>query len=386
MFSNYLNHHQLPFCLAMVERTDHQFSFVSTSKISQMRLNLGYSDLDSQYSSFSFSAYGSKENEDKAIELLDESDVVIIGAAPYKYLKEAVKKKKMIFLYTERLNKLGPLGLFTPASIKHVIGRIKGYNHKNIFVLCAGAYVATDLYRLGCYKEKTYKWGYFPELITYEREELFQKKKNTIPLILWVGRLIDWKHPEEVISIAKRLKSDGYQFRLDVIGDGEMKAALTQMINDCELTDHVNMIGSVKSGEVRSYMEKANIMLFTSDEKEGWGAVLNEAMNSGLSVVASHKAGSTCFLIENDKNGMVYDSGNSEDLYKKVRYLLDHPGIAENMGWDAYRTIVNEWNAREASKRLLHLVEQLKKGEDTLYKSGPCSKALPIKESDAVRK
>lgn len=51
----------------------------------------------------------------------------------------------------------------------------------------------------------------------------------------------------------------------------------------------------MKASEVRSYMEKADIYLFTSDFNEGWGAVLNESMNSGCAVVASHAIGSVPF-------------------------------------------------------------------------------------------
>ena len=41
-FSNFLNHHQLPFCLAMCKLTDNNFTFVATEKIPQERLDMGY--------------------------------------------------------------------------------------------------------------------------------------------------------------------------------------------------------------------------------------------------------------------------------------------------------------------------------------------------------
>ena len=36
-FSSYLNHHQLPFALAMDKLTDHQFTYVASKPISQAR-------------------------------------------------------------------------------------------------------------------------------------------------------------------------------------------------------------------------------------------------------------------------------------------------------------------------------------------------------------
>ena len=44
-------------------------------------------------------------------------------------------------------------------------------------------------------------------------------------------------------------------------------------------------------------MEESEIYLVTSDRKEGWGAVVNEAMNSGCAVVADHMIGAAPWMI-----------------------------------------------------------------------------------------
>jgi glycosyltransferase involved in cell wall biosynthesis len=56
---------------------------------------------------------------------------------------------------------------------------------------------------------------------------------------------------------------------------------------------------------VRDHMEAADIFLFTSDFNEGWGAVLNESMNSACAVVASHAIGSVPFLLKDGENGFI---------------------------------------------------------------------------------
>ena len=84
-------------------------------------------------------------------------------------------------------------------------------------------------------------------------------------------------------------------FQNDPYWYGEMEEQLHNMIRDKSLEDCVEMPGAMKASEVRSYMEKADIYLFTSDFNEGWGAVLNESMNSGCAVVASHAIGSVRF-------------------------------------------------------------------------------------------
>ena len=130
-------------------------------------------------------------------------------------------------------------------------------------------------------------------------------------------------------------------------------------------------------------MEQSQIFLFTSYRNEGWGAVLNESLNSGCAVVASHAIGSVPFLLQDGKNGFIYKDGDINDLFNKVKYLLDNEAERINMQKSAYETIINEWNAENAAKKLIELLTKLLNGEnvETLFESGVCSKAKILKDN-----
>ena len=163
---------------------------------------------------------------------------------------------------------------------------------------------------------------------------------------------------------------------MSIIGSGEMELSLHQMIEQKGLSDRVKMLGTMPSDDVRKYMEKTDVFLFTSDFNEGWGAVLNEAMNSGCAVVASHAAGAVPFLIRNGENGFIYENGNERSLYLKVRELLEDSNKRVQFGKAAYQTIVNGWNAEDAARRIVNLVKKIEThGEYDLYQYGPCSRA-----------
>jgi glycosyltransferase involved in cell wall biosynthesis len=100
-------------------------------------------------------------------------------------------------------------------------------------------------------------------------------------------------------------------------------------------------------------------------------------MNSGCAVVASHAIGSVPYLMKNGENGMIYESGNVEMLYEKVKYLLAHPDMQRKLGEAAYKTLLTQWNATIAAERFLILEDALLKGEKqpSLYETGLCSKA-----------
>lgn len=77
-------------------------------------------------------------------------------------------------------------------------------------------------------------------------------------------------------------------------------------------------------------MEKSSIYLFTSDYNEGWGAVLNEAMNSGCAVLANHAIGAVPFMMKDGLNGRVYQNGRLDEMYSLLRSMTDDPELCKN--------------------------------------------------------
>ncbi len=369
--SNYLNHHQLPLSIELFEKLGEDYCFVSTEAIRTERLNLGYEDMNKKYP-FVIKTYDSSESRNKAEKMINDADVVIIGSAPYSLVRKRVLGGKLTFRYSERpLKKGNELFKYIPRLIKWHLLTPQGNAG---YLLCASAYATADFMKFGMYKNRTYKWGYFPKIKEYEDIDALieNKEKNSI---MWAGRMIDWKHPEYAVQVAKRLKEGGYEFTLNMVGDGRMLAEIEKMIEKENLTNCVNLLGSMPPDRVREYMEKSQIYLFTSNFQEGWGAVLNEAMNSGCAVVASHAIGSVPFLIKDGENGLIYKNKDVCDLYEKVKCLLDNQEEAERLGKCAYFTMKNEWNAVAASERLLEFVDALLSEKEASFEDGPMSRA-----------
>ena len=369
-FSNFLNHHQAPFCEEMVKRLGKDFVFVATTPIPSERKNMGYYDFSSV--DYVFKSYESKENKEIAIRLAEDADVVIWGDAPIEFFRPRLKKDLLTFKYSERYFKKGKWRIFDPRVFINLYkNNIRYRKNKNLYLLCASAYTAPDCKFIGCYIGKAYKWGYFPTVKKYENVDtlISEKKKNSI---LWAGRFIGWKHPEIAINIAKKLKKDGYDFSLDLIGVGKKENYIKRKIDKFDLNDKVKLLGVMSPDKVRENMEKAGIFLFTSNRQEGWGAVLNESMNSACAVVASKEIGSVPYLIKDGENGFTYK--NKRDLYKKVKYLLDNNEKREEMGKKAYETLAETWNAETAAERLLALIDNIKNGKNAGFTCGPCSK------------
>ncbi len=380
-FSNVMSHHQKPFCEEMYHKLGDDFRFVVMKNIKEERKKLGYSTYEGETIPYLINVSRSKENYDLAKQLATDSDVVIFGSGHPDLLAQRVAQNKLTFLYTERLFKRGRFSLLRPDIRNNLKVRYQmpGKN-SNFYMLSASAFTPYDLSLLNCFSEKCYRWGYFPEFLTYEEGALCAKKKHDIPRLLWVGRMIDWKRTIDALKVAKKLQKQGYQFQLDIIGTGVLEDKLKAYTKKNKLENCVTFLGAMPPEKVRNYMEEANIFLFTSTKREGWGAVLNEAMNSGCVCVANSVIGSAPYLVEDGKNGLLY-SGIS-DFYQKVKFLLDHPQRWEEMGQQAYETLRLEWNVDVAVNRfLVGAMLLLTKGEIPHVKTGPMSPAPIIKNN-----
>ena len=148
------------------------------------------------------------------------------------------------------------------------------------------------------------------------------------------------------------LKEQGIPFHLEMIGGGELEPEVRRLRAEYGLEAEVDLPGFKEPVEVRKAMERAEIYLVTSDRKEGWGAVVNEAMNSGCAVVADAMIGAVPYLIHPEENGYAYETGREDQLLASVRSLLQDRELCHRIGRNAYATIAEEWNAEVAAKRL----------------------------------
>lgn len=376
-YSNFLTHHQLPFCLEMYKKYGEDFKFVSMEKINQERISLGYKDMDNDYP-FVLKAYESKEKYNEATKLAVDSDIVIAGSTPTDdYIKERLKQDKITFRYYARIFYNGVLSIFDFENSKKVYDRhLKYKKNKNLYLLCASSYGPNDFNELGMYKNKCFKWGYFPETKIYNVEDLLKQKENEKIEIIWVGRFIKEKHPEYVVKLAQMLKEKNYNFEIKMIGNGELLEKTKSQIEKYNLTNQIKLVGAVKSDKVRSYMEKANIFICTSDKNERWGVVLNEAMNSGCAVIAYKGIGGVPFLIKNNENGLAYTS--LDDFYKKTMKVMDDKALREKLSKNAYKTISEVWTAKVAVQNFEKLVKSIIDGKPNPVKEGPASTAYPV--------
>lgn len=373
-WSNIYTRHQEALSEALADRTD-EYTFIAERDEKRKLETLGKTARHEP----AFVRHADEANRKKMIRWVTENaDVVLLGVPAPDLVRACIIRKVLIFRYSERPFKeemAAPLRL-----VRALRWRMWNPPGASIYLLCAGAYTAGDYYKIGLFRNRTYKWGYFSEFQRSRSIEKLLNEKN-YKQILWAGRLLDWKHPEVALYLAKDLYEKGICFRLKLIGSGPMRAELEELRKTLKIENSVDMLEIVPPDQLQEIMEQSGILLMTSDRNEGWGAVVNEAMSCGCTVIGSSQAGSVPYLIKPGINGCVYHYNKQAELYEIAADLLAHPHKQKKMGEMACHTIETEWNAEEAARRFLNLADSiLTKNCLIEYESGPCSRASVISE------
>lgn len=369
--SNYINHHQIPFCNACYRQWKKDFVFIQTCPMEQERLDMGWSKAGEGLS-YVLCYY---ENVRRCRELISQSDVLLAGWSEKENLvQERLNEGKLTIRISERIYREGQWKALSPKGLIQKYKEHIRYRNQPAYLLCAGAYVASDFHLIHAYPGKMFKWGYFPETRTYSREQLMEMKEKDGIHIVWAGRFIPLKHPEFMIRLAEELP----ECHIHMVGSGEMEQKLKKRVRRKGLEEKVTFYGFQTPEQVRSIMEKCHIHVFTSNHLEGWGAVVNEAMNSGCVVVANVRAGAVPYLIHQHINGMAYAAGSYRKMKKTVEHLIRRPDQRKKMAWEAYGTIRYLWNAEHAAEALERMIEGIERGDWNPEWEGPLSPAPVI--------
>ena len=141
-------------------------------------------------------------------------------------------------------------------------------------------------------------------------------KKDKLTVCM-VGRLNPQKRYERALHVVKRLKEDGLDFVLWILGEGNLENQLRTLIGELEIEDCVQLKGFVKPSY--AYMKSADIYWNTSDA-EGYPLVVCEALCLGLPVVATSICG-TKEILGNGRYGCL-TLEDEDDIYKKIKEMM----------------------------------------------------------------
>ena len=106
-------------------------------------------------------------------------------------------------------------------------------------------------------------------------------------ILLFVGRMVDYKNPCFVVEMLERLRTLGENFAAVFVGGGELEAEVRRLAADKGLEARVRALGFRR--DVPEFMRAGDVLIWPSLEepKEGLGLGIVEAQAAGLPILMS---------------------------------------------------------------------------------------------------
>ena len=142
-----------------------------------------------------------------------------------------------------------------------------------------------------------------------------------MPVLVAAGRLASWKGFADLIEAVALLKGHR-QFRLMILGDGPLRAALQNLIESRGLVDTVELLGYVENP--LKYFARANVFVLSS-LVEGMPNVLVEAMMCGCTPVSTDCPTGPRELLQDGKYGYLVPMRNPQAMAAAIERALDNP-------------------------------------------------------------
>jgi glycosyltransferase involved in cell wall biosynthesis len=156
----------------------------------------------------------------------------------------------------------------------------------------------------------------------------------------FIGRLTEQKGIEYLIEALAKIKTPYHCY---LAGDGPLKEKLNAQIKTLNLQDKVELIGWQKN--TPEFLRKIDIFVLPS-RWEGLGIVVLEAGLAQLPVVASDVDGIKDIIV-NNKNGLLFKSGDSQELAGKLNILINDADKRKSMAQALQQSVKEKFDIKK---------------------------------------
>lgn len=211
-----------------------------------------------------------------------------------------------------------------------------------------------------CFFEKNFtpkKIETVSNIIDYPNKDPYNKK-STIITLLFLGLISNNKGIFDLLKIIYENKAK-YTGRLRLIigGNGETER-LKDLIKCQQMEGIVEFVGWIAGKEKTSWLQKANIYILPS-YNEGVPISILEAMSYSQAIISSNVGGIPEIVIL-EKNGILIEPGNLEEIKSAIDFYIEHPEIIEVYGNES-KSITKKYLPESVMKELMTIYTSLMK-------------------------
>ena len=219
-------------------------------------------------------------------------------------LKKSIALGLKIIVYLEPYYWLGFKGYFR--RLKYRLLNIRYGKYIDAWLI-TGDVGKTIYLKSGFSSCKMFDWGYFTEI--YDSTVNVEIRESTgLPRLLFVGNIDKRKNILTLVDVCKSIKNSFSHFH--IVGDGSLAGVLEDKI---KYEKNISYLGVKQNKDVQALMQSCDIFVLPS-LLDGWGAVVNEALQNGMRVLASKNCGSSVLLDGIYRGESFYLDADNTDL------------------------------------------------------------------------
>ncbi len=167
-------------------------------------------------------------------------------------------------------------------------------------------------------------------------------------VFIFVGRLEPQKGLKMLIQAFDDIRASCTGARLIIAGDGSLRSFVELQ---AAAIPQLRYLGRLKSDRVMLAYNAADVAVLPS-LFEPWGLVVNEAMATGLPVIASSAVGCADDLVRDGETGSIFPTHSAEALCNCMRFFVDHPQERKKMGCAA-RALISGWTLEKEAEIMM---------------------------------
>ena len=174
------------------------------------------------------------------------------------------------------------------------------------------------------------------------------------PLVVFVGRLIDWKGVDDLINAAAIASKQLPDLRVVIAGSGPLREHLEGLVAELGLAAHVHFAGWLAREDVTALQAAADVVVVPSrtgadGSREAQGLSVVEAMALGKAVIAT-RSGGIPDAITDGENGLLVEQNDPAALAAGIVTLATNAELTARLGAAAITTAQRySWPASAAS-------------------------------------
>lgn len=189
---------------------------------------------------------------------------------------------------------------------------------------------------------------------------------HAAPVIGSLGRLVEKKGFDTLIAAAGILIRRGKKFRIEIAGDGPLKADLLKQAEHEGVADRVNFSGAVANDTVPGWLKGLNQFVLacrvdSNGDMDGIPVALMEAMAAGIPVIST-TVSAIPELVENEISGLIVPPANPQALADAISCLLDSTDIRSRCVSGGRRRVADEFSEEVNAEKLSQIFNSILTG------------------------